>query len=104
MALYKEQIGTGTTWTRCKTVQIENPLTGTPFAHFIEARCASVGGMSSEQFSDTLHKSFDPVAEIPMRNPETGELTGSVVTQDHLYQILYSLYMQAALDRDAGQS
>lgn len=39
-----------------------------------------------------------------MLNPETGEPTGATVTHGELYAILYSLYMQTALERDVAIS
>jgi hypothetical protein len=37
-----------------------------------------------------------------MLNPETGEATGATVTHAELYAILFSLYMQTAVERDGA--
>lgn len=99
---YKEQQATGRTWVRCKVVTIENPLNGTAQATFQESHCASVGGVTSEQFSGLLGLEFKPNSAIDLRDPQTGELTGQTSTHAQVYQLLYSLYMQAALERDAA--
>lgn len=104
MANYQESTATATSWIRCRSVSIENPIGGTPSASFVEHKVVQLGGHTVEQFVGILPSTFNPTASIPLRDPETGGLTGDSVTQAHLYQILYSLYMQAALDRDAGQS
>lgn len=101
---YQEQTATGSTWIRCKNLTIENSLTATPTANFQESRVSEVNGQVSEQYIGSLVKVFDPAAGvIPLRNPETGDLTGTIVTHADLYVILYSLYMQTALERDGVQ-
>lgn len=102
MANYKEQIGTGSAWTRCKAIAIENPLSGLAYVNFTETRCASVGEFSSEQFTGVLHKEFNPSEEIELRDPSTGEAVGATMTHGELYVALYSLYIQTATERDAA--
>lgn len=68
---------------------------------FAEATVAEVGSVKVEQITGTIVGTFSPSADIPMRDPATGELTGESITQGSLYNILYSLYMQKALERDA---
>lgn len=102
MANYKEQIATGTTWVRCKAVTIENPLNGAARATFQETRCTSVSGVTSEQFAGLLGLEFKPDSTVALRDPQTGELTGQTSTHAQVYQLLYSIYMQAALERDAA--
>lgn len=100
---YQEQTATGTTWVRCKSLTIDNSLTSAPTANFQETRVTEVNGKFSEQYVSGLVKAFDPVnGVIPLRNPETGELIGTTATHADLYVILYSLYMQTALARDAA--
>ena len=71
-------------------------------AFFAEEKVISIDGANT--FSDTggCMKPFDPEASIPLRDTETGELTGESMPQSDLYVILYSLYIQAALERDAA--
>ena len=116
---YQESILTGTSWVRCKSVTITNPLPGSPEwlqanvmtplapfvapqrAYFSEEKIIAIDGTNSSVDAGGCMKPFDPAASIPMRNPVTGELTGETVLQAELYAILYSLYMQTALERDA---
>ena len=117
---YQESNLTGTSWVRCKSVTITNPLPGSPEwvqatllnplntvvapqrAYFAEEKIISIDGANSSVTAAGCMKPFDPAATIPMRNPETGALTGETVLQAELYTILYSLYMQTALERDAA--
>ncbi|GAB3359126.1 MULTISPECIES: hypothetical protein [Giesbergeria] len=99
---YKEQQATGRTWVRCRAMTVENPLNGAAVATFQETQCASINGVTSEQFAGMLGVEFRPDSTIALRNPETGELTGQTSTHAQVYQLLYSLYMQAALERDAA--
>lgn len=102
---YKETSVTGSSYQRCNRVQIVNNLDrGTPTVIFGEELIVNVG-------SDVLHQSvnsecsavFDPLAgAIPLLDLQTGEPTGAVATHMDLYQILYSLYIQTALARDAA--
>ena len=92
----------GATWTRCTSVSIANPATGTPSILFTEAKVAEVGAIKIEQVTGSIAATFSPSSAIPLRSPSTGELTGESVTQDHLYQILYSLYVQKGLERNAA--
>lgn len=97
-----ETTGTGSTWTRCTSISIANPASGVPSIMFAEATVAEIGAVKVEQITGNIIGTFAPTADIPLRDPETGDLTGSTVTQAYLYQILYSLYMQKALERDAS--
>lgn len=99
---YKEQQATGRTWVRCKVVTIENPLNGTAQVTFQETQCASINGITSEQFAGLLGLEFKPDSSVALRDPQTGELTGQTSTHAQVYQLLYSIYMQAALERDAA--
>lgn len=102
MSKYKEETATGSTWIRCKGVMIQNHLTSPPVCYFDESRVTEVNGNTSEQSIGSITKQFSPSEEIVLLNPETGDPTGETVTQGHLYQILYSLYMNAAGERDAN--
>lgn len=104
MANYQETTGTANVWKRCSKVVIDNPLTMPSSVRFVEDEVMAVGERVVSNFAGGCHAVFDPAAIIPLRDPETGELTGGIQTQGNLYQILYSLYMQVALARDAAQA
>lgn len=103
MANYQETTGTGTSWKRCNRVIIDNPLTTPSSAVFMEEDVVVIGDRSIGVYGGNCSAEFTPEAIIPLRDPATGELTGGIQTQANLYQILYSLYMQVALARDAAQ-
>lgn len=104
MANYQETTGEGSTWKRCLVVSITNPVNGPKTVHFMEEIAARVGTVAIGSGStDGIHENADDLTKvIPLRNPETGELTGESLTYGDVYVALYSAYMQAALARDAA--
>ena len=113
MANYKETSVSGESWVRCRSVTINNPLPGKgefdsatqerlgAVAYFQEEKIVSIDGTQIAIDVGACRKAFDPEAVITLLNPDTGDPTGATVTQGDLYVILYSLYMQTALERDA---
>lgn len=111
---YKETNLSGVSWLRCRAVTINNTLPGMgeldhqtqthlgPVAYFQEEKVISIDGVQTVVDSGACRKVFVPTDAIPLLDPETGEPTGATVTQGELYVILFSLYMQAALERDAA--
>lgn len=103
---YRQQTAQATTWRRAHQVLIENPLpgAGTPIIRFMEQDVVQVG---ERQIATPLPGmpggigvAFDPQREFPLLNPQTGEQVGTM-THAQLYAALYSVYMQAAQERDA---
>lgn len=109
MSNYNENPVSGTSWTRCRTVAVSNPLAGYPDlwgttteAIFQEETVMILDGKKVGLSSESCSKVFDPVAgTISMADPSTGVLTGETVSHMRLYEILYSLYLQTAKERDA---
>lgn len=106
MANYQETTGEGSTWKRCRYIAISNPILGAKSVTYHEEIAAkvgetSIGGGGTEVIHEVI-QNFDQI--IPLRNPETGELTGTNTTYAEVYSILYSAYMQAALARDAANA
>ena len=112
---YKETTVNGSSWVRCRAVTINNPLPGNtlsdmpqpdgatgPVVYFQEEKVVSLDGSNIHMDAGSCHKPFDPAATIPLLDPTTGEPTGTTVTHAELYAILFSLYMQTALERDAA--
>lgn len=100
---YKQTTLSGTSWTRCRCVTINNPLTGdAPIAYFQEEKVISIDGAQTTVDAGSCRKAFDPAATIPMLDPATGVATGATVTHAELYAILFSLYMQTAVERDGA--
>lgn len=99
-ANYRETTTTGTTWTRCTRVVVNNDLNEQPYVLFFEQQVFNVGGSMVKDLG-VLRQNFDPEAVIPLINPQTGEATGATITQAEAYAVLYSAYLQAAMARDA---
>lgn len=103
MANYQETTVTGSEFTRCKEIHILNPIDLAPSIQFVEERATILGeGRSITQALGMITDGFDPAKVIALRNPETMELTGETVTHAEAYAILYSAYIQAAIDRDTA--
>lgn len=116
MANYKEQTLAGTSWVRCNIMSVSNPLPNTgpkipgtneyigPIARFLEEKVINIDGIPTviSPESTTCEKRFSPTATITLLNPETNLPTGQTMTHGELYGILYSLYIQTALERDAA--
>ena len=104
MSNYKETSVTGSEYVRCKEIVILNPLNGAPSIQYIEEQATVLGADKViTQPIGMVSESFNPDTVIELRNPETNELTGATVTHAEMYQMLYSAYIQVALQRDAGE-
>jgi hypothetical protein len=102
MANYQETTGSGTSWRRAKQVLIKNPLdTSQKPIMFFEEDVAIVGDKQFTSEGHIVSTNYDPEYPINLRDPETGEKTGNVVTQALVYQALYSLYLDLAERRDS---
>lgn len=100
MAQYQEQTGQGQLWQRCYSITIDNPLGGGATITFNEEKVMAIGAEVVKTPFTMCRKRFNPQALFPLRNPQTGELTGQNMTHLELYNILYSLYMHTAQQRD----
>ena len=112
MANYRETDVAGVSWVRCRAVTIINPIEGTiepnsmpsvpsvPTAYFQEEKVISIDGVRTLIDSGSCSKKFNATEVINLRNPDTGELTGVTSSHAELYSILYSLYLQTAIERD----
>ncbi len=69
----------------------------------MEEDVISIGDSTIKTSVGTISKVFSPLEEITILNPTTGDPTGTTTTHEELYTILYSLYMQTALERDAQE-
>jgi len=93
----------GSEYTRCNQVVISNPLASTPQVQFYEERVAVIGERSLVTPEGHIQIAFDAAKAIPLVNPETLEpIPGQSTTMGQLYLALFSAYLQAALERDAG--
>ena len=111
---YQQTTVSGTSWVRCKSITISNPLAGHeevrpitgetigPAAVFTEEKVITLDGADIRTDFGSCAKAFDPATLITLLNPDTGLPTGATVSHGELYVILYSLYIQTAAERDAA--
>ena len=109
---YKQSDITGTTWIRCRAITINNPLPGKgpvdivtgqpvgPNCIFLEETALATGTETLTFDSGGCQTIYTPSSIISLLDPATGTPTGETVTQEKLYQILYSLYLATAIARD----
>lgn len=81
---------------RCYAVHIDNPYHKEPTITFAEEEVIVVEGGQSvlHNIGRQITVPADFARSIPLRNPQTTELTGTSVTGADLYVILYSLFWQ----------
>lgn len=105
---YRQANGQANSWRRAREVHIKNPRGGTPMVSFVEEDVVQFGNQEARvpvlPAGGVAHGYFEPGGVIQMRDPQTGELTGTTVTHAELYAIMHSLYIQLALERDASMA
>jgi hypothetical protein len=99
---YKESQVTGQAWQRCNQIVIDNRRSSVPSVRFDEETVIALPGQEVRTPAGQIVLALDPAREIALRNPETGEPTGEVTTYGAAYALLYSAYLDAALERDAA--
>ena len=107
MTNYIESEVPGSKWTRCNKVTIANPFKDQGFAIFSEESVVpyeDATGLNyiKEPVRSTLTLGFSEDAQITMYDPETGEPLPASITHKEVYQIIYSMYRNAAQLRDLG--
>jgi len=103
MSDYDPTVNPGDTRLRIWKIQGSNALSKLPTLFFYEEEAIKTSAGDDQTLSsarDILQVSYDPASDIPVRNPETDELTGEVDSQGRLYQLLYSLGRLAQTNRD----
>ena len=102
---YKETSVAGHSWQRCTQVVIDNRRGAVPTVRFDEENVVALEGAAEVRTPvGGLTVEFDPAREIPLRDPQTGEPTGAVMTYAEAYAVLYSAYLEAALERDVQRA
>jgi hypothetical protein len=106
MANYNEISVAGNVWTRCSSVYIGNNYGVTPTITFGEQQLIALENLAPMVVNSNTSCSteFDAAANIAILDPATGNPTGQTVTQQELYNIVYSLYIATAKARDASQT
>ena len=115
---YKEESAVGSSWVRCKTIVISNPLLdpNLPYMnnphspppkveiYFTEEKVLKVNSDTILNNCGSCSKEFNPTELVPLLDVHTNEPTGETFTHMDLYTQLYSLYIQTATNRDATQA
>jgi len=101
MANYKQTTVTGESYIRSYRVIVENQKGAVPSATFLEEELVTINGTERKSHVDQATLYFNPTDTFPLINPLTGDLLGKTATHLDLQILLYSLYMDAALKRDA---
>lgn len=102
MSNYQETTSQGTAWRRCNLITIENPMNGAQLARMFEEDVVRIDNRVIKSDIGHLQVIFSPDERVVLRDPDTGEPTGDYITHKTLYSMLYSLYMQTAIQRDTG--
>lgn len=100
---YKASLITGTAWQRAWRVTCENPLDGQRSMTFEEERVLLTGMGPTTMPAGRLGMALTPASattEFMLLDPDTGEQLGKATYAD-AYQMLHSLYIHAAQQRDA---
>lgn len=99
MADYRESSVEGRVWRRCHRVDIVNDIDN-KVVLFHEEDVAQMNGYSFKTPLSYLRKEYAPSNLINVIDPSTGQPTGETVSEDRLYTLLYSAYLQTAKERD----
>ena len=102
MANYNETPVVGSTWTRCSNIYIANPYGVNASITFGEQQLIVLENQDPlvVNTNTSCMAVYNATADILMLDPATGNPTGQTVTQQELYNILYSLYVATAAQRD----
>lgn len=102
MANYNETPVVGSTWTRCSNIYIANNYGVTPTITFGEQQLIAIENQPPlvVNTNTSCMAIFNGSSDIVILDPATGDPTGQTVTQQELYNILYSLYIATAKARD----
>lgn len=107
MADYKESTVTGTRWSRCRQIRIDNPHSsqGVPTVQFVEEDAIDLGGavgviVTPSKLRPIYSIQFDPAEVVDLYDPITGEKTTQTITMGEIYALIFSAYMTHAARRD----
>lgn len=101
MADYKETTVAGSSFSRCRLIEIRNPYQQMPSVVFTEERITNLDGRTLRDQPDApMQIGYDPTTAIPMFDPTTLHPTGQSITMQEVYAIMFSAYFHFATQRD----
>lgn len=98
-ANYKQTNATGSMWTRCKQIHINNPLGQMPSVQFAEEEAVSIGDKTMTQPGRVINGAFNPASVFDLINPDTGDVIGQA-SHMQVYVIMHSLWLSMAKAQD----
>lgn len=99
---YKETTVAGASFSRCRLIEIRNPYQQTPATTFTEERITTLADrILRDQPDAPIVVQYNPIEQIKLYDPVTLEPTGSTVTMQDFYLMLFSAYLHFAKQRDA---
>lgn len=101
---YNETKVSGQSWNRCFKIEFFNPYNCQPECKMFEEEIISVGDKSLTTLTRILAPQIDMSSVINLINPMTGEPLGASITHQDLYIALFSLYINTAMAKDAGDA
>lgn len=111
---YKQEQVSGTTYRRCRSINIYNPLTGVPTVNFDEENALVMSNGKAVSLPNDLATGPSPMSfgvtvsdltkSIPLLNPQTLQPTGEQMTYAEIHAVLLSAYLAEATARDAAQT
>ena len=101
MADYKETALAGSSFSRCRLIEISNPYQQTPVVIFTEERITNLADRALRDQPDApIRASYDPTAIVAIFDPVTLRPTTQTITMQEIYGILFSAYLHFATRRD----
>lgn len=101
--LYQPSAVSGSEFTRCYQIVIDNRYGAAPEVVYQEERVLVVDSGPDRHWPiGHCRAAYDPLAEIPVLDPATGLPTGETATQGQLYALIYSAYLATATARDTA--
>ena len=101
---YKQTNETGTVYTRCYQVSIDNGLNKNPIVSMHEEEVFTIGTNTITRPGRFLQKSYNASEVIELVNPETGEPIGQSVSHQELFVMMYSLWLATAKEHDEAEA
>lgn len=101
---YNETNVSGQSWNRCFKIEFTNPYNGQQECKLFEEEIISVGGKNVSSLTRILAPQIEMSSVINLINPMTCEPIGASITHQDLYIALFSLYINTAKAKDAGDA
>lgn len=94
-------LSVGDSYTRCKSILIENPYGIDPSIHFIEQEATLTESGADTSDTGRIVVGYHPEKVIYLIDPTTGSPTGETMTHGQVYQAIFSAYLAEAANRDS---